>query len=162
MRTRWLGVWASVIGALLAVSGILYIVSARPKVAVEGEYYETDGFTGAVLIIYPNATFSLTEFTDLAVLPPITGTIQRQGPKLVLETEKTLFRTAKEFFPVQWWQRMYLVEPDRVDDFCAHRKIGYEPRVEIYGWYLLKDENWKLPAQDVPRLLDSTELCPAN
>jgi hypothetical protein len=59
---------------------------------------------------------------------------------------------APEFVPVSWNSRHYLVPADDVVGFCNAVNLGGEPRMNVYGSYLLRDGDEKKSAAGFPEL----------
>jgi hypothetical protein len=54
--------------------------------------------------------------------------------------------------PVRWGERLYLIPPDELLDFCNEVNDGGEPRSDAHGLVLLRQDDWTLPVSGRPEL----------
>lgn len=70
-----------------------------------------------------------------------------------------IFSISSYLVPVQWGERIYLVEKTWMARFCEN-DLDWEPREDI-GWSnFLRQDDWKLPAKGEPRFMDGRKACP--
>jgi hypothetical protein len=58
----------------------------------------------------------------------------------------------KDFVLVPWETRLYLIEENRVVEFCNAVNAGEEPRNEDFQPYLLREDDWKKKVKGLPSL----------
>lgn len=70
-----------------------------------------------------------------------------------------IFSISSYLIPIQWGERIYLVEKLEMASFCEN-DVDWEPREDI-GWSdFLHQDDWKLPAEGEPRFMDGRKACP--
>jgi hypothetical protein len=83
------------------------------------------------------------------------GTVRRKGDRFTLRSRDGDWgpnhsTDTKEFVLVPWSDRLYLIETNRVIEFCNAVNAGDEPRKEDHAPYLLREGDWKKEAKGRP------------
>jgi hypothetical protein len=123
-----------------------------------GSYYQGDGLgVNVSLDIAPKAGFAFEWHGCLGLYDRNYGTVTSDNGRLklsfVLSNSREGFQgLAKEFLIVRWGQRIYLIETDKLYDFCDKINLGMEPRDEPHGMYLLRRGDHAIAVTGRPNL----------
>ncbi len=61
--------------------------------------------------------------------------------------------TTRRLAPIEWDNRVYLVDEDKIIEFCNRVNAGDEPRSGQVGWpFFLREGDWEKSANDKPKL----------
>jgi hypothetical protein len=121
-----------------------------------GEYYEGDGRGENVSVsMAPKSGFVFSWHGCLGLYDRNYGEVFETNGVLkltfALPNEQRGFQgLSKEFIPVHWGPRTYLIAADEMVDFCNDVNSGREPRKGIYGRHLLRDGDEKREAEGKP------------
>ncbi|MGL6197044.1 MAG: hypothetical protein ACRC2T_19705 [Thermoguttaceae bacterium] len=134
-----------------------------------GEYFYGNGRSANVtLTLAPKSGFTYTWRGCMGICDQNFGEVTSDNEKLtlhcVLENESSI-PCPEELIPIRWNDRHYLIQVDKIDEFCDAINAGFEPRDEKLGRFFLKtgDENKKttgfpeLPEKYTPLLHDNIE-----
>ena len=125
-----------------------------------GNYYEGDGMgENIALAIAPVAGYVFEWHGCMGLYDRNYGSVACENGKLRLsftfKNERKGFQgIAKEFIPVPWGQRTYLVPADDVIGFCNAVNGGMEPRDDLHGRYLLREVDKKKDVSGLPVVPD--------
>ena len=147
----------------------IYRVDILPKKIItnelSGEYeFNSGGYWFFLLEIRSDKTFYMK------VVPDFGGPFEDQGPYVVedgkirlMGNPDNIFANKYSFVPVKWGARKYLIEDERISDFCESivRTSGrQEPRTEVVGLFYLHKDDWKLSVTGEPVYLTGNKVCP--
>jgi hypothetical protein len=108
--------------------------AGSPLADLAGEYRQWTGRGGGwELSILPDGRFSRFQSCCVGILERESGYVQLlAGHYLLLPvgTSSTSVRIERDFLPIRWKERLYLVPPDRMQEFCYAVIEGKEPRAE--------------------------------
>jgi hypothetical protein len=77
----------------------------------------------------------------------------RQGWLILrLEYVQGFFKPEKEFLPVRWGPRKYLIARQRIPDFLDAIRRGSEPREMNWSLFYLREGDWDKPVRGSPDL----------
>jgi hypothetical protein len=127
-----------------------------------GEYRQ-GVFWVYALSIERDMNFSLVVQTDLGSVYQYTGIVSIAGNSLHLSPSTEPFFEQYEYLPIRFDDRRYLIEANRIAEFCEAVKDGQEPPVEhsFVLYYLRKGDEVK-PVNAEPIRLDGRKACPEN
>lgn len=123
-----------------------------------GEYYQGDGLgMNIAMSIAPKNGFAFSWHGCLGLYDQNYGAVVETNGFLkltfALPNERGGFRgLAREFIPVHWGPRTYLVASDEIADFCNDVNSGREPRNDMHGRHLLRDGDEKKRANGEPEI----------
>jgi len=85
------------------------------------------------------------------------GKVRQDGNRLVLTSiygdwGPNHCTDTKEFISVPWGERLYLIEGNRVVEFCNAVNAGDEPRNEAHRPFLLRENDWSKKVTGIPSL----------
>jgi hypothetical protein len=125
-----------------------------------GEYPLDNGFDSKALSINPEKTFHFEVFTDTGAHWEQSGSIKMNNGKfeLFISSERLPF-LPKILTPVRWGARKYLIADD-IDYFCKSVNEGDEPRNNNYGYFYIKNGDWKISVEGRPTSLNGQLICP--
>ncbi len=129
---------------------------ADPSLArVSGFYYMGDGLgANRTLRVSSGGGFTFDCVGCTGPCGKAKGWAGLRDGRLLLrpETQSGAYSVGTEYVPVPWSQRLYLVEADRLLEFCedARRLTGWEPRKKASGFFYLREGDWQIPAKGPP------------
>ncbi len=85
------------------------------------------------------------------------GTVRRKGDRLILSSRfgdwgPRHITDTKEFVSVPWGARLYLIETNRIVEFCNEINAGDEPRKVEHEPFLLRENDWKKEVTSRPTI----------
>ncbi|MCA9249967.1 MAG: hypothetical protein R3E58_00065 [Phycisphaerae bacterium] len=135
--------------------------------ALHAKFLHSNGYGGATIELNPDQTFEFT-LGECTYYQKCLGGFTLDSGVIVLESDgryPSLFSKlhdrnivavewrTRRVVPIEWGERLYLVDEDKVVEFCNNVNAGYEPRSELVGWpYFLRDGDWQKPANGKPKL----------
>ena len=162
----------------LSESNRAIISEKRQKISAEiaqlqdhpwaGQYYFGDGLgTNVTLTLAPENGFTITWFGCLGLYDQNHGTVAMNGNRIkfsfAFDVESGYTGNyASEYMPIRWGERLYLIPPGEIVQFCNAINSGNEPRRGPHGRFFLRRDDWKkeapgkpeLPKELMPYLLD--------
>jgi hypothetical protein len=123
-----------------------------------GLYYQGDGLgTNLTLAVAPKAGFAYTWRGCMGLYGQNYGEIIEEDGQLTfsfaLENEEDVTGGIPEkFLPVSWGERLYLIPPNEMIEFCNEMNSRREPRDEAFGFYFLRDKDWEKEVQGQPKI----------
>ena len=129
-----------------------------------GDYSHSTGFWNYYLVVGCDNTFHELIITDTLQYMSFEGSIAVLNRQIVLigKRDDGISHTAV-FVPVRWGARKYLIESDRLTDFCADIKSTSrfkEPRAENgIGFFYLRVGDNKIEVTGGPTSLAGNEIC---
>ncbi|MFN8398468.1 MAG: hypothetical protein U0X74_00525 [Anaerolineales bacterium] len=128
-----------------------------------GEYPLADGL-GLIttdLSIKSDKTFHFEVFTDSGGHGEQNGSTEMNNGKIqLLVSSERLPLVPSVLIPVKWGEREYLIDGEKIEDFCLSVKNGNEPRTKVYGNFHLKDGDWEVSVTGQPTSPDGQAICP--
>lgn len=133
---------------------------------LEGSYYGySNGYVGESITILPGGQFK-QETYSCTTHDCYSGVIRTTSTALLFIAQNAQFRQdafhdlrSEEplpspwvLVPVRWSDRTYLIESDRIADFCNAINRGAEPRSQPSGGFYLRSPDWQKPASGLPNL----------
>ncbi len=126
-------------------------LSRRPAMPWEGYYIAYSFLRAEELTIGGGRYAIIGQVRD-------TGSYEKRGDTLLLSSEKMESdgecarpsKQVRELRIIPWDQRVYLIDTDRLINFCNAVNAGFEPRKSPDGEFFVKEEGWKLPARGLP------------
>lgn len=121
-----------------------------------GRYYYDDGLgVNVALAIAPTSGFVFTWHGCGGEYDRNYGSVEYREGVLVLHpklpNERIGFQGIEtEFTLLRWGDRRYLIPADEMITFCNAVNYGEEPRRDVHGFFLLRSDDWKLPAAGFP------------
>lgn len=135
--------------------------------ALHARFLHSLGYGSAQLDLNSNGTFKYSDGCCM-IEQEGSGTYSIESGVVVLESDESgPSETTKETYPkatniewkprrlapIAWDQRLYLIDEDKVIEFCNQINAGEEPRKDFMGRsFLLRDQDWKKPASGKPKL----------
>lgn len=125
---------------------------------IKGWYYFGDGLgVNCGLELRADGRFEFSWYGCLGEYDRNTGPYHVEKGRVVLFPEKPNIRegfqgTPTRFFPVPWGERLYLVEDERILEFCNAINQGQEPRRKVHGMVYLRRGDEKKPVSGRPVL----------
>ncbi|HNO77106.1 MAG TPA: hypothetical protein PKN33_03515 [Phycisphaerae bacterium] len=135
--------------------------------ALHVRFVHSLGYGGARLDLNSNGTFKYSDGCCM-IEQEGSGTYTIESGVVVLESDESgPSETTKETFPkatnidwkprrlapIVWDQRLYLIDEDKVIEFCNQINAGFEPcRMFMYASFFLRDQDWENPASGKPNL----------
>lgn len=121
-----------------------------------GSYYHGDGLgRNAGLDLAPQKGVAFSVSGDLGLYDLNYGEVAVEENILkfsfALEHQDSINLSA-EYVPVPWGDRVYLIPPQRMIEFCCEINAKKEPRKKAYGSFFLRREDWKKPVEGKPKL----------
>ncbi len=123
-----------------------------------GRYYQGDGLGANLsLVIAPESGLTFTWYGCMGLYDQNYGKVIRDGDRvkleLALENNGIGFSCpAFEFTPIRWGERVYLISPDEIIDFCNAINSRSEPRKGPHGFFFLHDDDWEKEVAGPPEL----------
>lgn len=123
-----------------------------------GHYYYGDGLgVNVELSLAPESGFAFTWNGCLGLYDMNYGDAVQSGGKIRLvpklpNENKPFEGIAREFLPIVWGDRHYLIATDEVVKFANAINAGFEPRKDAWGMFLLRREDVSKPATGNPSL----------
>ena len=123
-----------------------------------GNYYYGDGLgVNVKLSLAPKSGFAFTWNGCLGLYDMNYGDVVESGGKIrlvpLLPNENKPFEgVAREFLPIVWGDRHYLIATDEVVRFANSINAGFEPRKGAGGMFLLRGEDASKPVTGNPSL----------
>jgi hypothetical protein len=113
-----------------------------------------------ILSINLNYTYSFKGYTDTLASWEKTGNFSISKGNLQLITNEYAIFEPHSLFLVRWGERRYLIDGERLSEFCEWIEKGWEPRDSLFGSFFLKSEDWKLPVDGHPESIRGVPVCP--
>ena len=106
----------------------------------------------ARLYLWKSLGFAIVQFKVSGI-----GTVQQSSGRLSLKSTQGDWgpghaTDTKEFVSLPWGPRLYLVEVNRVVEFCNAINAGVEPRSAAAGQFLLREGDWQKKATGFPSI----------
>jgi hypothetical protein len=145
---------SSVMLALLSVA----TATASDFRSLAGEYYEGDGLgVNWTLVLRAEGTFAFTWDGCMGRYAESHGVARLTNGILELTPEKAAQgalekRVPLHWLPAVWADRVYLLERDAIPLFAKYVNLGWEPRSEMFGMFLLRRDDWKTSVTGLPDL----------
>ncbi|MFO1021632.1 MAG: hypothetical protein U0903_13190 [Planctomycetales bacterium] len=120
-----------------------------------GDYYHGNGLSHVCLKLAPKAGCLYELYGCIGLYERLYGGVIPRGDRLELTfagLAKPVGHIHREYIPVSWGARRYLIPPEELVKFCRDVNTGHEPRESIQGWYLLRRGDEKKPATGLPQL----------
>jgi hypothetical protein len=121
-----------------------------------GEYYCGDGLHNSYVYIAPRAGFLFIYRGDIGLPYANHGPVEQRDGRLhlsltpPLEGDNFYWDLSKTLIPITWGERKYLVQSERLIDFCNQVNEGREPRQDVYGFSLLRRGDEKMKVTGTP------------
>jgi hypothetical protein len=130
-------------------------IKASPEHDWAGQYYQGDGLgMNLSLFLAPRSGFHFEWHGCLGLYNRESGKVDVENGRIKLRgavTDESL-RMNKEFVPVKWGERRYLLPPDSLISFVNDINQGSEPRKDIHGSFFLRWGDEDKPAKGRPGL----------
>lgn len=140
---------------------IQHEIESLPNHEWAGSYYHGDGLgVNASLTMAPSNGFVFVWTGCLGVYDRNYGDVTHTDRGTIqlrfefVNDEKGFQGVSPEFVPIAWGERHYLLEPDRVIDFCNSVNSGWEPRDGAHGFYFLRRGDESKPVEGMPTVDD--------
>jgi hypothetical protein len=118
---------------------------------IAGEYVRSGRFDGRHLSILPDGRYSYFYRCCTGVGDREAGYAQRLGDTYLLSpTVANESKLERSFLPIRWKDRLYLIEPERMYEFCIAIIDGDEPGNDGYENFYLRSPI--VPVDGVPDL----------
>jgi hypothetical protein len=118
---------------------------------VAGEYGLGNGRRLWTLSILPDGRYSFLWSGCLGVYDRESGHLRRSGDRVTLSTLKPIqWSMPREYVPIRWGSRSYLIPPEKMEEFCEAIIKGDEPEDGRGGAFYLAGEG--RPVDGVPTL----------
>lgn len=126
-----------------------------------GSYHAGDGLGfNFDLTLSPGGEFVQEWHGCMGHYHSVFGTVSEREGRLVLHADASLSpRDETVLDVVPWGDRRYVVEPRMWGELCAHVRGGSEPRREIHGVVLLRQDDWRRDAPGIPLVPARVEGC---
>lgn len=128
-----------------------------------GTYVASTGLWGFRLIVDCDGTFHEGISTDTGNFFGQNGEVVVRNKEIILNGANAFGKMYVAYLPVRWGERKYLIELDRIADFCkATQSTGRyrEPRGDpSYGLYYLRDGDEKIEVTGFPISPSGKKLC---
>ena len=121
-----------------------------------GDYYQGDGLGENIHVCVAPESGFVFDWTSCTCLNDRNfGTVQTTDGHIALSFQFPNKRErdrglAAELVPVRWGERRYLIDPDKLERFCADVNSGFEPRDDVHGPCLLRTGDEHKPAPGLP------------
>jgi hypothetical protein len=107
--------------------------------AIAEEFVKEHRYGAERLSILADARYSFFSYACTGVGARESGYVRRAGECYVLTPEKPCDRRLERVYqPIRWQKRLYLIPPERMQDFCDAIIDGDEPRDEGSGEFYLR------------------------
>lgn len=124
-----------------------------------GAYYHGDGMgVNVMLHIAPDAGFAFEWHGCMGVYDRNWGDVEEQADgslalTFALPNEQVGFQGLDgRFNVVHWGERIYLIPPDDMINFCSKINQSNEPRSGAHGFFLMRSDDWTKPAAGKPEI----------
>ncbi len=120
-----------------------------------GEFFHGNGRgVNCCLTISKNGAFTFTWHGCLGLYCTNYGSARLANGLLCLAPKipNSEFSIPKEYFPLRWGARIYLVATNELVDFCNSINGGREPRGDLYGRHYLRKKDWDKPVFGMPEI----------
>jgi hypothetical protein len=129
-------------------------LESRNHKAWEASYTGAKSFSGVPSKLYVSVTLG---YSAMRHRVHDTGTVCERNGRIALSSKlgdwgPSRFTSSKEFYSVQWGSRVYLIESDRIVDFCNSINLGREPRTEATGLFFLREGDMKKNVSGSPAI----------
>ncbi len=126
-----------------------------------GEYPLQDIFGSSYnLSIKSDKTFYFKAFLDSGGNWEQGGTVEiRDGDLHLIVNSERYPLVPNVLTPVIWGTRKYLIESEKIEDFCKSIKKGDEPRNDNYGYFFIKDGDWNIVVTGKPTSPNGESIC---
>lgn len=123
----------------------------------KGNYFINFGLGGSQLSLGDDRLFMETIWRDTG--PPFS--FDKQGEFIVEHSQIRLtskdWVKARYFIPIRWGKRKYLIEAEKVSDFCERVKDG--PQFGDLQFFLIQESNENMSVDGLPISPDGKPLC---
>lgn len=140
------------------------LVNGIPFRDIVGSYYRGDGVgVNGMIDIGRDGRFSILASGCTGVYRRNRGGIVAYAETITLCPKRPEYlagfsRDPITLVPVRWGDRVYLLPPGKMENFCFSIKAGMEPRNRKHGLFYLRAGTWSNPATGFPELV----WCPRN
>jgi hypothetical protein len=128
----------------------------RPDAEWTGVYYEGDGLGANISLgVSHKQGAAYVSRGCLGTYGAGVGTVREENDAIVIDFDPH-FGPKREanwkLYPVRWGQRHYLIAEAEMERFSAAVRESYEPRNGMWGTFLLRSGDDRLPASEEPHL----------
>ena len=131
-----------------------------PLQEIAGKYYLGDGLgLNWYLDISPAGRFCFLWRGCLGIYDRKKGWIEATNDSLIFHPNLNFLKMIRgtrsasmEMIPVRWGDRVYLIQKEKMVEFCSEINLGMEPRRDMHGQYYLREKDLGDPPEGRPQL----------